>query len=117
MSLFLCDWFLGANTTVMVVVVVVVVVDTTLASSRLIASLVTVMRNVRVHGARLIYLESLLIHTEHCGQQDTPNIHTTTLIFRVFVRSEGELCEVSTSVAGLFQENTANIFPIDQECV
>ena len=38
----------------------------------------TMMRNVQVHGVRLIYLESLPIHTEHCGQQDNP-IHALPL--------------------------------------
>ena len=37
-----------------------------------------VMRNVRVHGVRPICLESLPIHTEHCGQQDNP-IHALPL--------------------------------------
>ena len=36
------------------------------------------MRNVQVHGVRPIYLESLPIHTEHCGQQDNP-IHALLL--------------------------------------
>ena len=39
---------------------------------------IAVMRNVPVHGVRPIYLESLPIHTEHCGQQDNP-IHALPL--------------------------------------
>ena len=36
------------------------------------SSCFSLMRNVRVHGVRLIYLESSQIHTEHCRQQDNP---------------------------------------------
>ena len=52
----------------------------------------TMMRNVLVHRVRPIYLESLLIHTEHCRQQDNP-IYTLPLWYSEFVRSEGELYE------------------------
>ena len=78
------------------------------------------MRNVLVHRVRPIYLESLQIHTEHCGQQDNPNIHTTALIF---LRLEGELYKVSISMWVFlmcctdFLENVTNIIPINQKCV
>ena len=44
------------------------------------------------------------------------NTHTTALIFRVFVRSEGELYEVSICCTD-FLENVTNMFPIDQKCI
>ena len=68
-----------------------------------------------MHEVRSIYLESLLIHAEHCRQQDNPNTHTTTLIFRVCVRSEGELYKYLSCTD--FLENATNVFPINQECV
>ena len=43
----------------------------------------SMMRNMCVHGVRLIYLESSPIHTDHCGQQNNPNICTTALILQV----------------------------------
>ena len=41
------------------------------------------MRNMLVHGVRLIYPESSQIHTEHCGQQDNP-IHALPLWYSKF---------------------------------